>query len=350
VGIAVIHYHVYDKNGAIVATSVTNLEIHDIARTCMTFGIGLCYIVTPLARQREIAGKLVVSGALDIGEKVEIAQGFEATGEIAVRNPMPVLVFILIYLMTMLRIENEKELDRILDNLFTEDDGKVEVPLMIPARSKLNMKVFSVPSSMKIGKKCRLHGNIRAGSIDVLEDTVIFGSLRARSTIRVAGGVTVHGNVEAARAGEYGRGFSVVAGDIRSLANESSENADRIKDLVKNVQTQITKVAGDIELAASKGRAELERTKASTANLDRIAQESEVVVADIREIARASGEAAAGLEQAGKASQQIATAAEETSRASTEAAGASEQALKAAQEIAQAIEDIASQADELQNG
>ena len=49
----------YDKNGATVATSLTNLEIHDIARTCMTFGLGLCYIVTPLARQREIAAKLV---------------------------------------------------------------------------------------------------------------------------------------------------------------------------------------------------------------------------------------------------------------------------------------------------
>ncbi len=49
----------YDKNGEIVATSVTNLEIHDIARTCMTFGIGLCYIVTPLVKQREIAAKLV---------------------------------------------------------------------------------------------------------------------------------------------------------------------------------------------------------------------------------------------------------------------------------------------------
>ncbi|MDR2018636.1 MAG: RNA methyltransferase [Syntrophobacterales bacterium] len=59
VSIAVIHYPVYDKNGAIVATSVTNLEIHDIARTCMTFDIGLCYIVTPLAKQREIVGKLV---------------------------------------------------------------------------------------------------------------------------------------------------------------------------------------------------------------------------------------------------------------------------------------------------
>ena len=183
----------------------------------------------------------------------------------------------------------------------------------------------------------------RTRRIDKIVDAIVMVTVQTKM-------LAVNGNVEAARAGEYGRGFSVVAGDIRSLANESSENADRIRDLVKNVQTQITRVAGDIELAGSKGRAELERTKASTANLDRIAQESEVVVADIREIARASGEAAAGLEQAGKASQQIATAAEETSRASAEAASASEQALKAAQEIAQAIEDIASQADELQNG
>ena len=183
----------------------------------------------------------------------------------------------------------------------------------------------------------------RTRRIDKIVDAIVMVTVQTKM-------LAVNGNVEAARAGEYGRGFSVVAGDIRSLANESSENADRIKDLVKNVQTQITKVAGDIELAGSKGRAEVERTKASTANLDRIEKESAVVVADIQEIAKASGEAAAGLEQAGKASQQITEAAEETARAATEAATASEQALKAAQEIAQAIEDIASQADELQNG
>ena len=183
----------------------------------------------------------------------------------------------------------------------------------------------------------------RTRRIDKIVDAIVMVTVQTKM-------LAVNGNVEAARAGEYGRGFSVVAGDIRSLANESSENADRIKDLVKNVQTQITKVAGDIEIAGSKGRAEVERAKISTASLERIAKESDIVVADIREISKGTGEVAAGLEQAGKASQQIAAAAEETARASTEAAGASEQGLKAAQEIAQAIEDIASQADELQNG
>ena len=56
---AIIHYPIYDKNREIVATSVTNLEIHDIARSCMTFDIELCYIVTPLPRQRQIAEQLI---------------------------------------------------------------------------------------------------------------------------------------------------------------------------------------------------------------------------------------------------------------------------------------------------
>ena len=86
----------------------------------------------------------------------------------------------------------------------------------------------------------------RTRRIDKIVDAIVMVTVQTKM-------LAVNGNVEAARAGEYGRGFSVVAGDIRSLANESSENADKIKDLVKNVQTQITKVAGDIELAGSKG-------------------------------------------------------------------------------------------------
>jgi predicted acyltransferase (DUF342 family) len=127
---------------------------------------------------------------------VDIKGGFAANGNIEVRNPVPVFLFIVMYLMTLLRIENEKELDRILDHLLSEEEETPQMPLMIPARSKLNMKLFAVPSTMKIGRKCRLHGNIRAGSIDVQQDTVIFGSLRARNRISIVGGVTVHGNVE----------------------------------------------------------------------------------------------------------------------------------------------------------
>ena len=59
VSLAIIHYPVLDKRGDIVSTSINNLEIHDVARSCMTFGVELCYIVSPLDRQRAIAEKLI---------------------------------------------------------------------------------------------------------------------------------------------------------------------------------------------------------------------------------------------------------------------------------------------------
>jgi predicted acyltransferase (DUF342 family) len=173
----------------------------------------------------KIFGKLEVNGALDIGEKVEIVDGFSAKGDIEIRNPMPVYLFIIIYLMTLLHIENEKELDRILDDFFSEDEEeKKEVPLMIPARSRLNMKLFSVPSTMKIGKGCRLHGNIRAGSIDVQQNTVVFGSLRAKHRITVVDGVTIHGNVESGSTVFVKRGAHIL-GDVRAKSLVLHEDA-----------------------------------------------------------------------------------------------------------------------------
>jgi methyl-accepting chemotaxis protein len=183
----------------------------------------------------------------------------------------------------------------------------------------------------------------RTRKIDKIVDAIVMVTVQTNM-------LAVNGNVEAARAGEYGRGFSVVAGDIRSLANESSENAGRIKDMVKSIQDQINKVAGDIELAGKTAASEVEKAKVSTANLERIARDMNEVQSGVEEISRGADESLKALQNAATASQQISSAAEETNRATTEGATASEQASKAAQEIAQAVENIASQADELQNG
>jgi len=183
----------------------------------------------------------------------------------------------------------------------------------------------------------------RTRRIDKIVDAIVMVTVQTRM-------LAVNGNVEAARAGEFGRGFSVVAADIRSLANESSENADRIKDLVKSIQGQITKVVTDIEGAGIKAKEEAERAKVSTSNLERMAKDIKEVQLGVNVIAKGSDVAVNALQQASKASEQIATASEEMNRASTESATAAEQGLKAAQEILQAVEEIAAQADELQHG
>jgi hypothetical protein len=56
--IALIHYPVLDKNQDVVATAVTNLDIHDIARSARTYGVSRYYIVTPVVEQQKLVEKI----------------------------------------------------------------------------------------------------------------------------------------------------------------------------------------------------------------------------------------------------------------------------------------------------
>ena len=57
--IALIHHPVTNKRGDVVATSLTTFDLHDIARSSMTFGIKAYYVLTPLASQRHFGNRIV---------------------------------------------------------------------------------------------------------------------------------------------------------------------------------------------------------------------------------------------------------------------------------------------------
>ena len=57
--VALIHYPVVDKNGDIIASAVTNLDLHDIARAAKTYGLKSFYVVTPLEDQKELVERII---------------------------------------------------------------------------------------------------------------------------------------------------------------------------------------------------------------------------------------------------------------------------------------------------
>ena len=67
--LALIHYPVYNKFRDIVNTSITNLDIHDIARTCRTFGVKKFFVVTPLASQQEMLNRILAFWTKDVAAK-----------------------------------------------------------------------------------------------------------------------------------------------------------------------------------------------------------------------------------------------------------------------------------------
>ena len=161
--------------------------------------------------------------------------------------------------------------------------------------------------------------------------------------------LAINGSIEAARAGEFGKGFMVVSTDIRNLARESAENADRIKDVVKATQDQIVAVRRDLEQIAAAAAVEVQNNKAITTNLAMVEQDVAIVLNGNEEIVKGSEIILTAVQEAQKATQQIAIAADQASKGAVEAASAAKQQSKGAEELAVAVEEIASLADELQN-
>ena len=57
--VALTHYPVINKRGDIIASALTNLDIHDISRAAKTYGVKRFYVVTPLSDQRVLAKKII---------------------------------------------------------------------------------------------------------------------------------------------------------------------------------------------------------------------------------------------------------------------------------------------------
>ena len=57
--IALLHYPVYNKSHEIIASSISTSNIHDISRTCRTFGVKKFFIITPLLRQQKLVETII---------------------------------------------------------------------------------------------------------------------------------------------------------------------------------------------------------------------------------------------------------------------------------------------------
>jgi hypothetical protein len=56
--VALVHHPVLDRDGAVVATAVTNLDVHDLARASRKFGVEAYYVVTPVDAQLRLVEEI----------------------------------------------------------------------------------------------------------------------------------------------------------------------------------------------------------------------------------------------------------------------------------------------------
>ena len=148
--------------------------------------------------------------------------------------------------------------------------------------------------------------------------------------------------IEAAHAGEYGRGFSVVADEIRKLSEATRRSAEEITTLVGEIGQESAKVLVSMEsgtLEIREGREVIDTVRGS---LEGIIHGTVEVAKGVREIFTLAAEQARG-------SGEMVSATDEISRIAEDNAAATEEASAATQELTASLEQMAGSAQELAN-
>ena len=72
--LALLHYPVYDKNHQVVTTAITNMDIHDIARSSRTYGVRRFYVVTPVKALQKLAQKIIDHWETGYGSRYNVTR------------------------------------------------------------------------------------------------------------------------------------------------------------------------------------------------------------------------------------------------------------------------------------
>lgn len=160
--------------------------------------------------------------------------------------------------------------------------------------------------------------------------------------------LSLNAAIEAARAGESGRGFSVVAEEVRKLAEGSGKAAEQIGELIKEVQAETAKALKYMELGASEVVIGSEVVGKTGEALRSITEAVTRTATLAEEIAAAMAEQAQRTVEVDKAMHDIAAVVEQNAASAEETAAAAQQQTACMQEISSSAQELAEMARRLE--
>lgn len=191
-------------------------------------------------------------------------------------------------------------------------DGKKSVEKTIDGMNKIKHQMESIASIViQLSEKSNTIGEIANNVNDLAEQSNL---------------LAVNASIEAAKAGEQGKGFSVVAQEIKNLAKRSKDSTVQIRTILSDIQKEITSAV----MATEQGG------KAIDAGLELSSKASEVIsmlAAGVEQTSEANIHIAASSQQQLTGMDQIATAMENIKEASIQASEGTLQAEESVSEL-----------------
>jgi methyl-accepting chemotaxis protein len=148
--------------------------------------------------------------------------------------------------------------------------------------------------------------------------------------------------IEAARAGEHGRGFAVVADEVRKLAADSRKSTDDINGIVTSVQKETVKVTGSIDKAQIGAGTVNKNIVQSLNKIHEVATAINTINSMLAELDKFAEEGLVKIESIDKSISEAASTAEENAASSEETSAAIQEQTAALQQVNTSAQNVSS--------
>ncbi|MGC7871435.1 methyl-accepting chemotaxis protein [Desulfosporosinus sp. SYSU MS00001] len=152
--------------------------------------------------------------------------------------------------------------------------------------------------------------------------------------------LALNASIEAARAGEAGRGFSVVAEEIRKLAEQSSDSANGIRQIVLDIQNESQHTVGVMQEVQTQTAAQMSAVTKVDSSFSDISKAIETIHEIIQQNTDHMNEASTNNAKVVEVLQNISAVSEQTAAASEEVTASMQQTSNAVEHVAETAEAL----------
>ncbi|HLP41926.1 MAG TPA: methyl-accepting chemotaxis protein [Fibrobacteria bacterium] len=203
-------------------------------------------------------------------------------------------------------------------------EGRQALEDSLEAMTRIKEHVNSIAeSTVRLGEQSQSIGNIIATVVEIADQANL---------------LSVNASIEAARAGEAGKGFTVVAQEVKAMAERSREAAKQVRNILNDIQKRITSAVMATELGSKTVDAGMRQMTDTGQSISALARTITDAAQSAMQINASSQQQLVGMDQVGLAMESIKQASSQTVAGSSQ----TNQAVKGLHELGQRLNELVS--------